>query len=78
VEEPHYYMDGSRRNALCIVTFVLRIIGWPTALEPETVLEPQSADTWEQVSLLYRVFRFLSRSEGADERTRTPDLLITR
>jgi hypothetical protein len=29
------------------------------------------------VSLLYRVFRFLSRLEGADERTRTADLPIT-
>src|SRR5918993_945830 len=41
------------------------------ALEPASVLAPQSAGTSSQVSLLFLVFRFLSRLEGADERTRT-------
>jgi hypothetical protein len=40
--------------------------------------EPQSTDTCSQVSLLFRVFRFLSPLEGADERTRTADLISLR
>jgi hypothetical protein len=48
------------------------------ALEPAIVLDPQSADTWEQASLLFRVFRFLSRFRRADERTRTAFLLQLR
>jgi hypothetical protein len=44
------------RNAFCIVTFILRIIGCPTALEPAIVLAPQFAETCSQVSLLFRVF----------------------
>jgi hypothetical protein len=40
--------------------------------------EPQSTDTCSQVSLLFQVFRFLSQLEGADERTRTADLISLR
>jgi hypothetical protein len=78
VEEPHYNTGESRRNNLCIATFILRIIGWPTVLEPASVLAPQSAETFSQVSLLSRVFRSLSRLEGADERNRTAFLLQLR
>ena len=78
MEEPHYNTGGSRRNNLCIATFILRIIGWPTVLEPASVLAPQSAETFSQVSLLSRVFRSLSRLEGADERNRTAFLLQLR
>ena len=51
VEEPHYHTGGSRRDDLCVVTFILRIIGWPTSLVPASVLEPQSADSYFRVSI---------------------------